>query len=49
MFDHRSFFERLPVRSYAVAPERIVGSAYNRAHCIGASPILTARSSSCSA
>jgi len=36
LFDHRSFFERLPVRSYAVAPERIVGSAYNRAHCIGA-------------
>jgi hypothetical protein len=36
IFDHRSFFERLPVRSYAVAPERIVGSAFNRAHCVGA-------------
>jgi len=36
LFDHRSFFERLPVRSYAVAPERILASVYNRAHCKGA-------------
>lgn len=38
VFDHRSFFERLPVRSYALAPERIVGSVFNRVHCTGAQP-----------
>jgi Type I phosphodiesterase / nucleotide pyrophosphatase len=36
LFTHRSFFQRLPVRSYAIAPERILGSVYNRAHCRGA-------------
>jgi len=36
LFDHRSFFQRLPVRSYAIAPERILASVYNRAHCNGA-------------
>src|SRR4051794_34930483 len=36
LFDHRSFFQRLPVRSYAIAPERILASVYNRAHCKGA-------------
>jgi type I phosphodiesterase/nucleotide pyrophosphatase len=38
VFDHRSFFERLPVRCYAVAPERIVSSVFNRAHSTGAQP-----------
>ncbi len=36
LFDHRSFFARLPVRSYAVTPERILPSVFNRAHCKGA-------------
>ncbi len=36
LFDHRTFFERLPVRSYSVAPERIVASVFNRAHSVGA-------------
>jgi type I phosphodiesterase/nucleotide pyrophosphatase len=38
VFDHRSLFERLPVRSYAVAPERIISSVFNRAHSTGAQP-----------
>jgi hypothetical protein len=36
LFDHASFFQRLPVRSYAVGPERILASVFNRAHCSGA-------------
>ena len=31
-FGHRSLFDRLPVRSFAVSPERIVDSTFNRLH-----------------
>jgi hypothetical protein len=31
-FDHQSFFDRLPVRSFVVSPERIVDSEFNRYH-----------------
>src|SRR5262249_3310428 len=36
LFAYCSLFERLPVHSYALAPERIQGSVFNRAHCAGA-------------
>jgi len=31
-FDHRSLFDRLPVRSFVVSPDRIVDSTFNRLH-----------------
>jgi hypothetical protein len=31
-FGHRSLFDRLPVRSFVVSPERIVDSTFNRLH-----------------
>jgi hypothetical protein len=31
-FDHQSLFDRLPVRSFVVSPERIVDSTFNRFH-----------------
>jgi hypothetical protein len=36
IFVHRSLFERLPVASYAVGPDRILASVFNRAHTRGA-------------
>jgi len=36
LFGHRSLFECLPVQSFALAPERIVDSDYNRIHTRGA-------------
>jgi hypothetical protein len=36
MFAYPSFFERLPVRSFSVAPARIASSVFNRHHCRGA-------------
>jgi hypothetical protein len=32
LFDHKPVFDRLPVRSFVVSPERILDSTFNRAH-----------------
>jgi len=39
VFDQRSLFDRLPVASFALAPERIVNSEFNRAYTGGAERI----------
>ena len=32
LFDHKAVFDRLPVRSFVVSPERILDSTFNRVH-----------------